>query len=192
MTGSTSPVNRAPLAAVRSDHWCFGCGAQNPIGLHLQFTADEEGVRAQFVPAPEHQGFENVVHGGIISSVMDEAMAWATAAAGYWAVTGEIRLRFKRPLRVAESTTVSARVTSARGRLIATEAKLLSDIDGAEIAVGSATFMRVDPETEAAWSARYLPAERPEQNEPAEHATIVYGEKVEDLPAVSTRNEGFG
>lgn len=184
-------MNRAPLAAVRSDHKCFGCGARNPIGLHLQFTADDEGVRAPFVPTPEHQGFENVVHGGIISSVMDEAMAWATAAAGYWAVTGEIRLRFKRPLRVAEPTTVCARVTSARGRLIATEAKLLSDTDGAEIAVGSATFMCVDPETEAAWNARYLIAERPEQNEPAEHATIACGVKGEVPPAVSTRREGL-
>lgn len=164
MTEFPQPMIRAPLEAVRSDHGCFGCGADNPIGLHLQFVADEEGVRARFVPTREHQGFENVVHGGIISAVLDEAMAWATAAAGYWAVTGEIRVRFKSPLEVAEPTIVVARVTSTRGRLIATEASLLSEANGAEIAVGSATFMRVDAETEEAWKARYLLSDGRDQN----------------------------
>jgi acyl-coenzyme A thioesterase PaaI-like protein len=46
-------------------------------------------VKASFTPNPEHQGFHDVVHGGIISTILDEAMAWATAHAGVWAVTGE-------------------------------------------------------------------------------------------------------
>ncbi len=160
MTNSLQPLIRTPLEAVRSDHRCFGCGAQNPIGLHLKFVADEVGVRAPFKPTIVHQGYENVVHGGIVSSVLDEAMAWATAAAGYWAVTGEIRVRFKRPLQVAEPSTVMARVTGARGRLISTDARLLSDLDGAEIAFGSATFMRVDSVTEEAWKARYVSSDQ--------------------------------
>ena len=81
-----------PLGMVRSDHGCFGCGDDNPIGLHLRFTRDQEGVKASFIPGPEHQGFDDVIHGGIISAVLDEAMAWAAAYAGFWAVTGEMRI----------------------------------------------------------------------------------------------------
>ena len=83
MTGlSQSQRHVDPFAIVRSDHGCFGCGDDNPIGLHLRFAADGDGVKASFVPGPEHQGFGDVVHGGIISTVLDEAMAWATATPG--------------------------------------------------------------------------------------------------------------
>jgi len=56
---------------VRADHACFGCGDDNPIGLHLRFEADGDGVRTSFVPSSAHQGFDRVVHGGIISTVLD-------------------------------------------------------------------------------------------------------------------------
>ena len=57
-------------------------------------------MKASFTPNPEHQGFHDVVHGGIISTILDEAMAWATAHAGVWAVTGEMRVRFRQPSRL--------------------------------------------------------------------------------------------
>jgi uncharacterized protein (TIGR00369 family) len=141
---------------VRFDHECFGCGHRNPIGLHLRFAPDEDGVKAEFVPAPEHQGFLGVIHGGIISTVLDEAMAWATAHAGFWAVTGEIRIRFRRPLIVGEPTTVKARVSGVRNRVVNTTAELTLDRDGSAIATASATFVRVSAAVEAEWRARYL------------------------------------
>lgn len=145
-----------PLAAARSDHHCFGCGAQNPIGLRLRFTSSENGDSASFVPSDEHQGFDGIVHGGIISTVLDEAMAWATASAGIWAVTGEIRVRFRRPLRVGEQTIVTGAVTSDRGRLVQTNGAITSESDGQQIATATATFMRVDEATASAWRGRYL------------------------------------
>src|SRR5919112_1693310 len=105
---------------VRSDHECFGCGDDNPIGLHLRFAADGDGVKASFTPGPNHQGFGGIVHGGIISSILDEAMAWATAHAGFWAMTGDMRVRFRRPLNIGEPSVVTARVSGARGRIITT------------------------------------------------------------------------
>ena len=85
---------------VRADHGCFGCGAANPQGLHLTFTVTDNGVISTFTPLDVHQGYEHVVHGGIISTLLDEVMAWAVAAAGIWAVTGEMQVRFRRPLQV--------------------------------------------------------------------------------------------
>lgn len=157
-TSSTNETEGAagPLAAVRSDHACFGCGDLNPIGLHLRFSTDEEVVVARFTPEQEHQGFDDIVHGGIISTVLDEAMAWATAAAGLWTVTAEMRVRFRQPLRVGTSTRVEARVIESRRRLVKTTAELRLEADDSIVASGTATFFRVPEDTEARWRARYL------------------------------------
>jgi acyl-coenzyme A thioesterase PaaI-like protein len=52
---------------------CFVCGIDNPIGLHLAFYTDDEGrCIARFRPKPEHQGYPGQLHGGVISSLLDE------------------------------------------------------------------------------------------------------------------------
>jgi acyl-coenzyme A thioesterase PaaI-like protein len=145
-----------PFAMVRSDHGCFGCGDDNPIGLHLRFAIDGDGVQASFIPDADHQGFGGIVHGGIISTILDEAMAWATAHAGFWAMTGDMRVRFRRPLNIGELTVVTARVSGARGRLVTTVGELVLESDGSAVATATATFVKVDPELEAAWRAQYL------------------------------------
>ena len=59
MADVPEPTEIDSFSIVRSDHACFGCGDDNPIGLHLQFTRDREGVKASFIPVPEHQGFDD-------------------------------------------------------------------------------------------------------------------------------------
>jgi len=156
VTDFRDPVTSNSFPITRTDHACFGCGDENPIGLHLRFAPEGDGVKASFVPRPEHQGFHDVVHGGIISAVLDEAMAWATAHVGVWAVTGEMRVRFRQPLRIGEPTSVVARVSGIRGRLVTTTADLQLDTDGSSIATSSATFAQVDADVAAIWRARYL------------------------------------
>lgn len=146
-----------PLSAARADHGCFGCGSENPIGLRLRFSSENGEVMARFVPAIEHQGFDGVVHGGIICTVLDEAMAWATAAAGLWAMTGEMKTRFRRPLHAGEETTVRGSIVSQRGRVISTSAELRLE-DGTVVATATGTFIRVNADQEALWRSRYLNA----------------------------------
>lgn len=146
----------AAFQSIRFDHACFGCGDDNPIGLHLRFSTTNDGVRAAFTPEPAHQGFDGIVHGGIISTVLDEAMAWATTSAGVWTVTAEMSVRFKHPLSVGESTTVIAEVTENRGRIVATTGELTRDRDGAVVASATATFVRVSDAIAKKWESRYL------------------------------------
>ncbi len=146
----------AAFQSIRFDHACFGCGDDNPIGLHLRFSTTNDGVRAAFTPEPAHQGFDGIVHGGIISTVLDEAMAWATTSAGVWTVTAEMSVRFRRPLSVGDSTTVTAEVTENRGRIVATAGELTRDRDGAVIASATATFVRVSDAIANQWESRYL------------------------------------
>jgi uncharacterized protein (TIGR00369 family) len=142
------------LAIARSDHHCFGCGDQNPNGLHLRFAEAGDGVSASFTADETHQGFHEMIHGGIITTVLDEAMAWAVAHAGFWAVTGEMRVRFRRPLHVGEQTTVTGRVTGTRSRIVKAAAELVRG-DNARIASATATFVQVDDTRAADWCARY-------------------------------------
>ena len=155
MTATNNDIT--PLQ-VRVDHGCFGCGAANPHGLHLIFTPEADGVRAAFTPLPVHQGYEHVVHGGIISTLLDEAMAWAVAAAGIWAVTGEMQVRFRRPLHVGEAVALHGAVTDIRTRAISAAGQVVREADGQVIATATAIFVRVPAATEAAWKERYLAA----------------------------------
>jgi acyl-CoA thioesterase FadM len=83
-------------------------------------------------------------------------MAWAVAHADLWAVTGEMRVRFRLPLNVGERTTVTARVNGLRGRIVTTTAELTRVDDLGLVATASATFVKVDSDVESAWRERYL------------------------------------
>jgi hypothetical protein len=56
-----------------NSHMCFVCGIENPIGLKLFFYTDDQGrTITRFRPKPEHQGYSGHLHGGIISTLLDE------------------------------------------------------------------------------------------------------------------------
>jgi len=141
----------------RADHGCFGCGEANPCGLKLKFSTVRAGeVVAQFTPRRQDEGFFDVVHGGIVGTMLDEAMAWAAFADGVWAVTAKMELRFRQPVVVGTPLEVRGVVTANRGRLIETTGTITRVIDGAVLAEASGTFMRV-PEAQAReWQDRYL------------------------------------
>ena len=56
---------------------CFVCGDSNPRGLRMRFQREGELVVARFTPEADHQGYDDRVHGGVLSAVLDEMMVWA-------------------------------------------------------------------------------------------------------------------
>lgn len=107
------------LALELSDEgMCFACGPNNPIGLHLKFEFEDGGYVARFTPRREHMGYSGIVHGGILSTLMDEAMARMVYAMGHWAVTADMQVRFKKPAPVGRELIVTGRLVSERGRII--------------------------------------------------------------------------
>ncbi len=61
----------------RNDHKCFGCGPANPTGLQMKFFSDDKSVFS-WVKVPGHlMGWDNLVHGGILSTILDEIMSWS-------------------------------------------------------------------------------------------------------------------
>ena len=61
----------------RDDHHCFGCGPANPSGLQMKFFTDNTSVFS-WLKVPDHLiGWDNLVHGGILSTILDEIMSWS-------------------------------------------------------------------------------------------------------------------
>ena len=105
---------------------CFVCGLNNPLGLKLDFETDGQIVRARFAPRPEHVGFRETIHGGLISAVLDEAMVWAVGVrTKRFAYCAELNVRFLQPARPHEELMVVAElVDNRRNKLFQAKAEL--------------------------------------------------------------------
>lgn len=131
---------------LEDDGMCFCCGVRNPIGLKLTFqTLPGERLRTEWTPRPEHQGFQDIVHGGLVSAVLDEVMIRLLYARGIRAVTAELTTRFLRPLQAGRRYRFESRVVEDRGRIVTTEAAGFDAETEERVASGSATCVRVKP-----------------------------------------------
>lgn len=119
---------------------CFACGQDNPAGLQIPFRRLEGGAAAEWTPAPAWEGFRGIVHGGLVSTVLDEAMSKAVAAAGSEALTAELRVRFRLPVRTGETFTIRGWIVRRNKRLIETEA-VVTGAGGVEHAHGWGRFL---------------------------------------------------
>lgn len=124
---------------------CFICdnNGSNARSLHLQLQYDAEGECVIIPCKPDDSwcGFSEVVHGGLVATVMDEAMAWAVKQhSGEWAFTAECVIRYKKPVQPGHSCYAKAWVVSAERRKISVEAGFY-DEQGTELAKASATFL---------------------------------------------------
>ncbi len=135
--------------------WCYGCGESNTEGLHIDFDVDGKLVRGRFLPRKPHQGFPGVTHGGIAAAVLDEAMGWAMYAAGAWAMTARMEIRYRRPLPLGEEVNVTAKVVRDRGRRLEAEARIESS-SGEVLAEAKGLFMRMPEETSRRFNQSFL------------------------------------
>lgn len=123
---------------------CFACGKNNPNGLRLSFEVDKEKqtVKTTFVASPVFQGWDGIVHGGILSTLLDEAMATLVYELGLHAITATMEIKFKKPAPILEPLLVHGEVTEVSRRLIRARAHIAKD-DGTILAVGISTFMKL-------------------------------------------------
>jgi uncharacterized protein (TIGR00369 family) len=115
------------LMELSDDGYCFVCGPKNPIGMKLDFHFDGKTLSTEFVPQKEHQGYMNVVHGGIISTLLDEVMVKLAIEMGMPAVTAHMDIRLKKALNTGVKITVSAEITKDSKKIIEAYAKAVTD-----------------------------------------------------------------
>jgi acyl-coenzyme A thioesterase PaaI-like protein len=106
---------------------------------------DGEWAEAQFVAMQEHQGYPGYVHGGLVSTLLDEAIGWATYGNNIWALTGRLETRFRDIVPTNELLTVRGRITKDRGRTLEAKAEL-RDHDGKLLAEAKGLMFRATGE----------------------------------------------
>lgn len=119
--------------------YCFACGESNPIGLHLSFSKNGSFVEAVFTPTEFHQGYPDIVHGGIVTTLLDEAMAYALEFDGYRGVTARLKVTFLKPLRPRNEYRIMGYLGKIRGK-IARAYSEVRDNDDNTIAKAEALF----------------------------------------------------
>lgn len=111
------------------DDGCFACGRDNPIGLHLDdFTLVDSQVSARFTPRREYRGAGTTLHGGVAATALDEMLVWAgILVEEVLSVTGNLALRYRRPVQVDDSIVVTARIDERNGRRLRLSGELAVD-----------------------------------------------------------------
>ena len=117
---------------ISADRKCFVCGPENPIGLKVEFKIDAKLNRAETtLSLSEHyQGWQGVVHGGIISALLDEAAIYACRPVSLHAVTTGLTVRFRKPVATGSEVVIKAEVEKIRRNLAIVNSFLMC---GAEI-----------------------------------------------------------
>ena len=117
---------------------CFGCAGGNDIGLKLEFYLDGEQIVSYWEPREEFQGYGDVIHGGILGTLLDEIGAWAVMVlSGTAGVTREMTVRYLKPARTSKGKlTLRARVlkqekdnTRIRGEILSSSGTLTTEAD---------------------------------------------------------------
>jgi len=128
---------RRPLAWGDSSSRCYGCSPDNPQGLRLSFFETDAGVEIDYV-APDHvEGAPGVVHGGVQATLLDEAFCMTVHAKhGRHVVTGELTVRYRRPVPTGTPLRVCGRIVEARTRSFLVEGGIHLASTGEELTRG--------------------------------------------------------
>ena len=125
---------------------CFVCGIANPSGLKLSFYTDDEGrCITRFRPRPEHQGYPGHLHGGIISTLLDETMGRVLATQDVWALTGRLEIKFRKPVPLDQELTIVGELARSRSRAYEARGEIQLP-DGTILIEGSGMYIRIPDE----------------------------------------------
>ena len=98
---------------------CFGCSPDNPLGLHLEFTEENDEIVSHWIPGTNFQGYFNILHGGIQATLIDEIASWTVyvkvKTAGF---TSKADIRYLKPVRMDQGPiTLRSKVKQMRRNL---------------------------------------------------------------------------
>jgi uncharacterized protein (TIGR00369 family) len=122
-------------------HHCFACGTLNEHGLHLDLHLERGRSWVELALDDRFQGWDEIAHGGILSTILDEVMAWALVDHDLWGVTARLNVDFRRPVPIGRRIRGEGRVRETKRRVIYAEGVLVDAEDGTELARAEATFV---------------------------------------------------
>ncbi|MBI2723747.1 MAG: PaaI family thioesterase [Chloroflexi bacterium] len=123
---------------------CYACGSANEQGLHMSFRREGDRTICDYTPGAYQQGYPGRMHGGVVSTMIDEAMGWAVYHARKWGATARLNVRFRKPVLLSEQLRIEAWITRERTRLLELRAEV-RDSAGELLAEGDGIFMTLEP-----------------------------------------------
>jgi len=151
----TSEVVTAAGRYEVAPHACFACGELNAVGLRLVLHVAGDTCWTETILAPEFQGWEDVTHGGIVATILDEVMGWALASADSWGYTAKLTVEYRRPTPIGRRLRAEGRLVERRRRLLTTQAQLVDVESGELLATADALYVEAPPDRKQALKERY-------------------------------------
>ncbi len=111
----------------KSHDQCLLCGNENKLGLGLKFKSIGSGVYTEVRGYDLLQGYNGILHGGVIAALLDSAMANALFKNGIEAVTGDMNIKFLKSIPVGSNLKVIGRVINYSSPLFRTEGEIILD-----------------------------------------------------------------
>jgi uncharacterized protein (TIGR00369 family) len=140
-----------PLPSLDKD--CFGCGSENESGLHMVFETNGEQIRTQLTVPSQFRGWSKLVHGGVISTILDETMSWAAIIlTKRFILTKKMTIEFLRPVYVGSSLCgigsikgrAGERKAIVRGELFDDQGRLCATSEGEFVLYSKEQFAKLE------------------------------------------------
>lgn len=136
-TRGSSPFN--------DDRYCLCCGEKNPMGFKMKFRYEGDKLVSETAIPKEYQGFADVVHGGVLGTLLDEMIVNLYWLKGEKAVTAEYQVRLKAPCPVNRKVVLTSWHLESKKNLLLTAAEARLE-DGTVVAEATAKCMRIPHE----------------------------------------------
>ncbi len=136
-------------------HNCFACGTLNPGGLQMPLHIERGRCWSTLALDARFEGWEGIAHGGIVTTILDEVMAWALVGGDDWGVTARLSVAFRQPVPIRAEIRADGWITRERRRVFETAGRLVDATTGAELATAEATYVAAGPAQKADLQKRY-------------------------------------
>jgi acyl-coenzyme A thioesterase PaaI-like protein len=136
-------------------HNCFACGSLNVHGLQLDLHFGGDRCWTELAIPTRFQGWDGIAHGGIVSTILDEVMAWSLVDQDNWGLTARLAVEFRRPVPLERPIRAEGWVTDVRRRVIKAAAHMVEAATGDVLATAEATYVAAPEARKAELKEQY-------------------------------------
>ena len=122
-------------------HNCFACGTLNSGGLGIVLHVEPGRSWTELALERRFEGWDGIIHGGILCTILDEVMAWALVGEDNWGVTARMAVDFRRPVAVGMAIRAEGWITRSRRRIVDTAGEILDAESGLVLASATGVYM---------------------------------------------------
>ncbi len=151
MSGKRRKPDPQQLAATH----CFGCSPNNDAGLKLDVELTDQGAIARWTPDERFRGYNNISHGGIVATVLDEMMGWAILSVGAPPhATTKLEVEYRAPHWIDREYECESTIAEQRSRALIITAEIRDVESGKVTARGTSTFVKLPEDRVAEFTGR--------------------------------------